>query len=123
MRRGLVLIEVIVVICILFILGALITAAVQDTNNRTKADPTVKIYRCVKTYVHVYGRHGYKRVDLVPIDENNRDSGLVETFDCPDTDRYAQFEAGKLYTVSSEGTIDKRREVFRTISAVKRLSE
>lgn len=107
-RSGATLIEVLVIVAIIAILIGLVFSVGGCGNDYSKSSEKTGTYICVKTYtVNVSENKSSKRVDLRPVNGGN-----VETFECDDSWRagvsnsatlYAQFEAGRTYTVTSRG--------------------
>lgn len=126
-RSGMTLIEVLVIVAILAILVALCFAAGGGCQSYSKDTQKTGTYVCVKTYTVASGESSTsKRVDLRPIEGGN-----AVTFECDDSWRadvynsatlYAQFEAGKTYTVT---TVGRRREghfaLFPLVTSVSEL--
>ena len=118
-RRGFTLIELIVVIAIIAVLAALLLPLIMSQYN--SGSKKTAAYKCVKTYVTA----DQKRVDLKP-----QMGGATETFRCDDyfgirnsTTMYAQFEAGKWYSVSTVGERDEFWSRFPYVTSVSEIPD
>ena len=120
-RKAFTLIELLVVVAIITILASLIFGAVGGCNNYSIK--TSGVYQVVKTYTtNINETNTSKRVDLRP-----KGGGLVETMRCDDNGLigvynsatlYAQFEAGKWYSVESTGERNEARSQFPYVVSV-----
>ena len=109
-RKAFTLIELLVVVAIIAILFMMICAGAGGCSMGTGyySQKQTGVFQCVKTYtVNVDESSSSKRVDLRP-----QSGGSVETMRCDDdfmagiynsATIYAQFEAGKWYSVPSIG--------------------
>jgi prepilin-type N-terminal cleavage/methylation domain-containing protein len=125
-RRGYTLVELVVTIAILVVLAALLSTSLGGCNGSGYYKQTgTNVYKCVKTYTMTSGGETTstsKRVDLKP-----KGGGMVETMKCDDdgwigiynsATIYAQFEAGKWYSVSYTGYRDERFSIFPVVTSV-----
>ncbi len=108
-RKGFTVTELLVVVAIIVILGALLMGGVQGCANNSPE--LTGVYQCVKTYTITSGggdsTSTSKRVDVRPMD-----GGMATTFLCNDSwtndiqnsaTMYAQFEPGKWYQITTLG--------------------
>lgn len=115
MRRGFTVVELIIVVFIVAILALLIFGGVGGCSATGKSFYNVKDsgdYEVIKTYTFVENDQTSKRVDLRPVDGKGRPWGPAITVVCDDdwmagvsnsATLYSQFQAGKIYKVSTVG--------------------
>lgn len=119
-RKAFTLIELLIVIAIIVILGILIFGGTGGCSNSNIK--TTGVFQCVKTYTVNINDATSKRVDLRP-----QNGGSVQTMVCDDNAYcgiyasatvYAQFEAGKWYSVESTGERNEAWSRFPYITSV-----
>jgi len=119
MRKGLTLIEITVVLCILFVILLLLVPLFQQYEYKNNQQLQVDDYFCIKTYV-------IGQVRMVDLKNKNEE---ITTMICVDnatstTDsasRYAAIAESKWYKITSDGVRDTKRYMFPNITKVEEL--